>query len=85
VSYVTIFTTQKMDKKTSELGIFFAGNRLKYWSKWAVFLPAMVGDMIGTQIRKPSSLSQCRDITKSMKTWQSPSSKNWAMPERLSV
>jgi|GEM_PF-6133417 len=26
--YVTIFTTQKMDKKTSELGIFFAGNRL---------------------------------------------------------
>jgi len=28
VSYVTIFTTQKMDKKTSELGIFFAGNRL---------------------------------------------------------
>jgi len=30
VSYVTIFTTQKMDKKTSELGIFFAGNRHKY-------------------------------------------------------
>jgi len=27
-SYVTIFTTQKMDKKTSKLGTFFAGNRL---------------------------------------------------------
>jgi ankyrin repeat protein len=26
--YVTLFTTQKMDKKTSKLGIFFAGNRL---------------------------------------------------------
>jgi len=30
VSYETIFTTQKMDKKTSELGIFFAGSRLRY-------------------------------------------------------
>ena len=28
-SYVTLFTTKKMDKKTSKLGIFFAGNRLK--------------------------------------------------------
>ena len=27
-SYVTLFTTQEMDKKTSKLGIFFAGNRL---------------------------------------------------------
>ena len=27
-SYVTLFTTLKMDKKTSKLGIFFAGNRL---------------------------------------------------------
>ena len=27
-SYATLFTTQKMDKKTSKLGIFFAGNRL---------------------------------------------------------
>jgi len=27
-SYVTIFTKQKMDKKTRKLGIFFAGNRL---------------------------------------------------------
>ena len=28
VSYVTLFTTQKTDKKTSMLGKFFAGNRL---------------------------------------------------------
>jgi len=28
-SYVILFTTQKMDKKASKLGIFFAGNRLK--------------------------------------------------------
>ena len=28
VSYVTIFTTQQTDKKTSQVGIFFAGNRL---------------------------------------------------------
>ena len=27
-SYVTIFTTQKMGKKTNKLGIFFSGNRL---------------------------------------------------------
>ena len=27
--YATIFTTQKMDEKISELGLFFAGNRLK--------------------------------------------------------
>jgi hypothetical protein len=27
-SYATLFTTQKMGKKTSKLGIFFAGNRL---------------------------------------------------------
>ena len=27
-SYVTLFTTQKMDKKTSKLGKFFAGNHL---------------------------------------------------------
>jgi hypothetical protein len=27
-SYVTLFTTQEMDKKTSKMGIFFAGNRL---------------------------------------------------------
>jgi hypothetical protein len=27
-SYATLFTTQKMEKKTSKLGIFFAGNRL---------------------------------------------------------
>ena len=27
-SYATLFTTKKMDKKTSKLGIFFAGNRL---------------------------------------------------------
>jgi hypothetical protein len=27
-SYVTLFATQEMDKKTSKLGIFFAGNRL---------------------------------------------------------
>ena len=27
--YVTLFTTQTMDKKTGKLGIFFAGNRLK--------------------------------------------------------
>ena len=26
--YVTLFTMQKTDKKTSNLGIFFAGNRL---------------------------------------------------------
>ena len=28
-SYVTLFTTQKIEKKTSKLGIFFAGNRLR--------------------------------------------------------
>jgi len=27
-SYLSLFTTQKMDKKTSKLGIFFAGNGL---------------------------------------------------------
>jgi len=27
--YATLFTTQKMGKKTSQLGIFFAGNRLR--------------------------------------------------------
>jgi hypothetical protein len=27
-SYLSLFTMQKMDKKTSKLGIFFAGNRL---------------------------------------------------------
>ena len=27
-SYATLFTTKKMDKKTSKLGIFFAENRL---------------------------------------------------------
>jgi len=27
-SYATLFTTQKMDKKTSKSGIFFVGNRL---------------------------------------------------------
>jgi hypothetical protein len=27
-SNVTLFTSQKMDKKTCKLGIFFAGNRL---------------------------------------------------------
>jgi len=32
-SYVTLFTTQKMGKKTSKLGIFFAGNRLSYHSR----------------------------------------------------
>ncbi len=26
--YATIFTTQQTDKKTSQVGIFFAGNRL---------------------------------------------------------
>ncbi len=26
--YATIFTTQRTDKKTSQVGIFFAGNRL---------------------------------------------------------
>jgi len=31
VSYLTIFTTQKMDKKTSRVGIFFVGNRLIGW------------------------------------------------------
>ena len=27
-SYATLFTTQKMGKKTSKLGVFFVGNRL---------------------------------------------------------
>ena len=27
-NYATVFTTQKMDKKTSKSGIFFVGNRL---------------------------------------------------------
>ncbi|TAN64995.1 MAG: hypothetical protein EPN17_17945 [Methylobacter sp.] len=27
-SYATIFTTQETDKKTSQVGMFFAGNRL---------------------------------------------------------
>jgi hypothetical protein len=41
-SYVTLFTTQKMDKKPSKLGIFFAGNRLtqaehfRYWIRLLV-------------------------------------------------
>ncbi len=30
VSYATIFTTQQTDKKTSQVGIFFAGNRLSW-------------------------------------------------------
>ncbi len=29
VSYATIFTTQQTDKKTSQVGIFFAENRLR--------------------------------------------------------
>jgi hypothetical protein len=29
--YVTLFTTQKMGKKTRKLGIFFAGNRLSFF------------------------------------------------------
>jgi|GEM_PF-3541253 len=35
------FSTQKMDKKTSELSIFFAGNRLSYPS--ALFLGTTTG------------------------------------------
>ncbi len=29
--YVTILTTQRMNKKTSDLGIFFVENRLNYF------------------------------------------------------
>ena len=45
MSYVTLFTTQKMDKKTSKLGIFFARNRLSY-AKPTYALPGSLSEHI---------------------------------------
>jgi hypothetical protein len=54
---------------------------IKALEKMGAFSFAMEGGTISIQTHIPNSLSPCLDITKSMRTWQKPSSKNSRMPE----